>query len=163
MTRRGERVEEKLEAIDWKLDALAASVDARFDAVDGRFNEVTVSLVEQREYTEFAFDRLRTEMTAGFASVNANLGRLERKLDQVLDRASGARLKWELSSRHLVSKPRPDVGQVDRAEPLDGFDQSLEAEADFGALLVVALLERARLVRQELREVDVFPSDSIRR
>ena len=103
MTGRDDRVEEKLDAIDRTLDALAGSVDARFaaadvradsfdarfDAVDARFNEVTVSLVEQREYTEFAFDRLRREMAAGFASVNANIGRLDRKLDQVLDRVAG--------------------------------------------------------------------------
>jgi hypothetical protein len=82
MAHRDEGIGEKLEAIDRKLDALSASVDLRFD-------EVTVSLVEQREYTEFAFNRLRSEMTAGFAGVNANLGRLERKLDQVLDRVAG--------------------------------------------------------------------------
>ena len=111
MTDRDEVLGRKLETIDQKLDALSASVDARFDAVDARFdavdarfdavdarfdavdarfNEVTVSLVEQREYTEFAFDRLRGEMIAGFATVNANIGRLERKLDWLVDRLGPA-------------------------------------------------------------------------
>ena len=69
----------KVDAIEQKLDALAASVDARFD-------EVTGVIVEQREYTESAFDRLRGEMLAGFGSMTSNFGRLERKLDQLLDR-----------------------------------------------------------------------------
>ena len=86
----------KVDAIEQKLDALAGSVqsqfasvdarfeavDARFEAVDARFDEVTSALVEQRQYTEFAFDRLRSEMIAGF-------GRLERKLDLLIDRVLG--------------------------------------------------------------------------
>ena len=78
----------KVQAIEQKLDALAISVDARFhsvdgrfDAVDARFDEVTAAFVEQREYTDFAFQQLRSEMQAGF-------GRLERKLDMVIDRIS---------------------------------------------------------------------------
>jgi hypothetical protein len=91
---------ERVDAIEEKLDRLTASVDARFDAVDARFDavdarfvavdarfdEVTSALVEQRQYTEFAFDRLRGEMLAGFAAMTTNFGRLERKLDQVIDR-----------------------------------------------------------------------------
>lgn len=86
----------KVDAIEHKLDALAGSVrslsdsvDARFDAVDARFatvdarfDDVTAALVEQRQYTEFAFERLRGEMGAGF-------GRLERKLDLLIDRVLG--------------------------------------------------------------------------
>ena len=85
-----ELLQEKVHAIEQKLDALSTSVDARFDAVDARlgagftsvderFNEVTLTFVEQREYTDFAFERLRNEMQTGF-------GRLERKLDMVIDR-----------------------------------------------------------------------------
>ncbi len=83
-------------AIEQKLDALTASVDARFD-------EVTSALVVQRQYTEFAFDRLRSEMQAGFAdtqgrlgelqdgleTVTTSVGRLERKLDTLIDRVIG--------------------------------------------------------------------------
>ena len=88
MVERLEDLPEKVQAIEQKLDVLTTSVDARFDAVDARFDsvdarfdEVTAALVEGREYTEFAFQQLRSEMNAGF-------GRLERKLDIVIDRIS---------------------------------------------------------------------------
>ena len=95
---RVERIEQKVDRIEQKLDALSNSVDERFDAVDKRFegvdkrfDEVSEHFVEQREYTEFAFDRLRGEMVAGFAQLEGliaanthGLGRLERKLDQFI-------------------------------------------------------------------------------
>jgi hypothetical protein len=67
-------VDQRFEAVNRRFEA----VDKRFEAVDKRFDEVTEALVEQRKYTEFAFDTLKTEMTGGF-------GRLEHKLDRVLD------------------------------------------------------------------------------
>ena len=80
-----EALPERVNAIEQKLDALSMNVDVRFD-------DVTSALVEQRQYTEFAFDRLRNEMLGGFATMQArfdtmttNFGRLERKLDQVID------------------------------------------------------------------------------
>ena len=95
----------KVQAIEEKLDALGASVDARFDQVDGRFeavdarfdqvdarfDEVTFALVEQRQYTDSAFERLRSEMTAGFRTMTGEFGRLERKLDHVIDRLTRPR------------------------------------------------------------------------
>ena len=68
---------ETLETIAEKITALNKSVDARFVDVDKRFDEVSEAFVEQREYTELAFDQLRTEMKGGFS-------RLDRKLDRVL-------------------------------------------------------------------------------
>ena len=82
MVERLEDLPEKVQAIEQKLDALTTSVDARFDAVDARFDEVTAAFVEQREYTDFTFQQLRSEMQSGF-------GRIERKLDMVIDRISG--------------------------------------------------------------------------
>jgi hypothetical protein len=76
-----EDLPEKVQAIEQKLDALGTSVDARFDAVDARFDEVSAAFVEQREYTDFAFQELHSEMQSGF-------GRIERKLDMVIDRIS---------------------------------------------------------------------------
>lgn len=64
---------ERVDRIEQKLDSLAASVDRRFDDVDRRFNEVTDVLVEQRRYTEFAFDRLDSKLTT-----------VDTKLDEVL-------------------------------------------------------------------------------
>ena len=75
--------------VEQKIDDLAASfgqrfdaIDRRFDAIDKRFEQVTAAIVEQREYTEFAFGQLRTEMNSGF-------NRLEHKLDRVLDTLTG--------------------------------------------------------------------------
>lgn len=85
-------VPETLETIAKKITAMSKSIDGRFadvntrfdsvdktfDSVDKRFDEVTDALVEQRKSTEFAFQKLRAEMTGGF-------GRLDRKLDRVLE------------------------------------------------------------------------------
>ena len=85
------------------MDQVPATIDQRFDAVDA-------AIVEQRQYTEFAFDKLERRfdrvdaefagIKAGFAgikvefaevkaevrTVSSGLGRLERKLDQFIDR-----------------------------------------------------------------------------
>jgi hypothetical protein len=84
-----EALPERVNAIEQKLDALTVNVDVRFD-------EATSALVEERQYAEFASDRLRNEMLSGFATtqtrfdtafttMTTNFGRLERKLDQVID------------------------------------------------------------------------------
>ncbi len=82
-------VPETLETIAEKITALSTSTDARFAAVDKRFDDVSDALVEQRKYTEFAFGKLRTEMNAKFSGLrtemNGGFGRLDRKLDRVLD------------------------------------------------------------------------------
>jgi hypothetical protein len=78
-------VDERFTSVDKRFN----TVDKRFDAVDAQFGEVTSALVEQRQYTEFAFERLRGEMGAGFAAMTTNFGRLERKLDQLVDRIVG--------------------------------------------------------------------------
>jgi hypothetical protein len=83
----GASVEARFEAVDARFEA----VDARFDKVDARFDEVTFALVEQRQYTDSAFERLRSEMTAGFRAMTGEFGRLERKLDQVADRLTRPR------------------------------------------------------------------------
>jgi hypothetical protein len=101
------------QSVEQKLDVLSAFVDKRFNAVDENFKAVTAALVEQREYTEFAFgrlearldgvearlagveprldrmearlDRLDQRMEAGFGKVDGRFARLERKLDQIID------------------------------------------------------------------------------
>ncbi len=80
-----ETIAEKITAlsksVDERFTGLRESVDARFTAlstsVDKRFDEVSEAFVEQRKYTEFAFEQFRTEMNGGF-------NRLDRKLDRVL-------------------------------------------------------------------------------
>jgi hypothetical protein len=88
---------ERMERVEQKLDALSTSVDRRFDAlsasVDERFGAVDVALVEQRQYTEFAFERL-----------DGRFDRLERKLDQFIDTQSTAN---RLMERRLTAlEPR---------------------------------------------------------
>jgi uncharacterized coiled-coil DUF342 family protein len=96
---RVEQIEQKLDALSDSIDQRLAevnerfdAVDQRFDAVDKRFDEVSEHFVEQREYTEFAFDKLRGEMLDGFtrlasliAANTSGLARLERKFDQFVD------------------------------------------------------------------------------
>ena len=86
------------ETVEQKLDKLSASVDHRFDAVDRQFDDVRAALAEQRQYTEFAFDRVASEMRDGFKGVEGRFNKLERKLDQFIDTQSKAN---ELVERRL--------------------------------------------------------------
>src|SRR5260221_4761419 len=83
-----DRSGEGTETVGRKLDTLSASVDKRFDtlsvSVDERFDAVDVALIEQRQYTEFAFDRLADEMRTGFGALDGRLNRLDGKLDQFI-------------------------------------------------------------------------------
>ena len=82
----------RVSAVEQKVDLLSASVDRRFNAVDE-------ALLEQRQYTEFAFSRLESKMDtgdaridakidSGFARMDARFERLERKLDRFIDTQS---------------------------------------------------------------------------
>ena len=77
---------ERLASVEHKVDALAVSMDQRFD-------EVTAAILEQRRYTEFAFEQLTTRISGlegRFDSletkVDSGFARLDRKLDQLIDR-----------------------------------------------------------------------------
>lgn len=90
-----ETIDEKLTALSASVDARFADVDARFADVDARFADVDArfadvgtrfdavseAFVEQRKYTEFAFEQLKTELTT---EMKSGFGRLDRKLDRVL-------------------------------------------------------------------------------
>jgi chromosome segregation ATPase len=86
--RRFEQIDKRFEQVDQRFD----EVDKRFKEVDERFKDVTRALVEQREYTEFAFDRLRREMMARFDRVatRTQVDRIERKLDRFAESVSDA-------------------------------------------------------------------------
>ncbi len=83
--RRFEQVDRRFEEVDRRFE----QIDRHFEEVDRRFDEVTTAIVEQRQYTEFAFERLQEMMQDGFktltATVDRGLGRLERKIDQLID------------------------------------------------------------------------------
>jgi hypothetical protein len=100
-------VERKIDQLSTRVVDLSASVDRRFNQVDQRFEQIDrrfdameAGLVEQREYTEFAYSHLDAKMDAGFARLDAKMdagfarldakmeagfGQLERKLDQFID------------------------------------------------------------------------------
>ena len=63
---------DQVASVEQKVDALAASVDVRFEEVAG-------ALLEQRHYTEFAFDQLN-ELESGFAGVDSRFTQLEQKM-----------------------------------------------------------------------------------
>jgi septation ring formation regulator EzrA len=70
-------VDQRFEAIDQRFDAVDQrfeAIDQRFDAVDKQFEAVAAAIVEQRQYTEFAFGRMDTR-----------LERIERTLHQFID------------------------------------------------------------------------------
>ncbi len=71
-----EGMPERVDRVEQKVDGLTASVDERFDAVDQAF-------LEQRQYTEFAFDQLRAEMRAGFGQVDARFGQVDARFDRM--------------------------------------------------------------------------------
>ena len=83
-----EKIDSLSGSIDKRFEALSTSVDRRFDmaderfatfsaSVDARFDALDVALIEQRQYTVFAFDRL-----------DSRFDRLERKLDRFIDTQS---------------------------------------------------------------------------
>jgi hypothetical protein len=111
----GQKLDTLSASVDKRFDTLSLSVDERFDtlsaSVDERFDAVDVALIEQRQYTEFAFNRLADEMRNGFGAVNGRLdgvdgrfNRLERKLDQFIDTQSRAN---ELVERRLTALEPP--------------------------------------------------------
>src|SRR5215831_7625292 len=71
--------------LEQNIERLTERVDALLQSVDGRFDEVAEAFVEQRKYTEFAFGKLRTDMLTGHTQIRADISRLERTLDRVLD------------------------------------------------------------------------------
>ena len=93
-------------SVDGRFTTLSASVDERFStlsaSVDERFDAVDVALVEQRQYTEFTFNRL-----------DSRFDRLERKLDQFIDTQSATN---RLVERRLTAlEPRSAPRIVDAA------------------------------------------------
>ena len=90
------------ETVEQKLDKLSASVDHRFDAVDRhfdgvnrQFDDVTAALAEQRQYTEFAFDRLASEMRAGFKGIESRFNGVESRFDGFERRFKGVENRFD--------------------------------------------------------------------
>ena len=73
-------LEVKVDSVEAKVDSLAATMDRRFD-------EVAEALGEQRHYTDFAYERLDDRMSALETEMRSGFARMDRKLDQLIDRA----------------------------------------------------------------------------
>ncbi len=101
-------LERRVGRVEEKLDALSGSIESRFDTVDERFNASDLAFVEQREYTEFAFDRLRTEMLSGFDRMDARFNRVDRRLDQFIDTQSRTNALVERHLERLESSSAPE-------------------------------------------------------
>lgn len=82
-----ERLDRKVDEIAEKLDTLSASFDKRFGEVDKRFDKALVEIdghfVEQRQYTELAFDMLRSEMREGFAGMRGGFAEMRSGFEQI--------------------------------------------------------------------------------
>ena len=89
-----EALPERVNAIEQKLDALSINVDVRFD-------DVTSALVEQRQYTEFAFDRLRNEMLGGFATMEARFATMEARFDTTEARFDTMEARFDTMTAHF--------------------------------------------------------------
>ena len=107
-----EMLPERVDVIDRKLDTLTASVDRRFDeltaSVDRRFDEVTAALVEQRQYTEFAFTRLEKRMLDGFAGIDSRFDRMDSRFDRMENRLERFERKLDqaIDGRRRARRPR---------------------------------------------------------
>jgi hypothetical protein len=84
-------------------------MDRRIDEIDARFDAVDAAFLEQRQYTEFAFQTLAGQMAGqmkdGFEAMSSHFARLERKFDTLIDTHSTT---WH---RLPVSPLRHDLEQ----------------------------------------------------
>jgi predicted aminopeptidase len=80
MTNASGNLPERVQRVEQKLDALRASMDAGFEHVDA-------ALLEQREYTEFAYEKLDAKMDAGFSRLDRQMDAGFSRLDQRMDAA----------------------------------------------------------------------------
>jgi hypothetical protein len=111
------------ETVEQKLDKLSASVDQRFDAVDRQFDDVRAALAEQRQYTEFAFDRLASEMRAGFNGVEIRFIGVEGRFDGLESRFGGLESRFGGLDRRFDGLER-------RFDGLEGKFSRLERKLD---------------------------------
>jgi hypothetical protein len=112
--RKGDDITSRVGALETKVVELATSVDRRLDDVDR-------ALVEQRQYTEFAYTQLDARMDAGFAGLDAKMdagfagldakmdagfARIDRKLEQFIDAQIDTNLRVDQRVRALERKRR---------------------------------------------------------
>ena len=84
---------ENLEALPARVDRIERKLDSLTSSVDKRFDDVSEAIAEQRQYTEFAFERLQGMMVDQFQQLSQKLDRAAtldqlEQLSQKLDRAA---------------------------------------------------------------------------
>jgi hypothetical protein len=103
-----------VEAVERKVDGLAASMDVRFD-------QVNAALVEQRAYTEFAYDRLDETLNALDARMESGFGRLEGNMEarfaQVDVRFAQIDARFAQVDAHFARLDRKLDQLLDRRQP----------------------------------------------
>src|SRR6266851_9943526 len=92
---------------------------ARLEA-DERFNAVDAALLEQRQYTEFAFSRLDAKMDSGYARLDAKMDSGYARLDAKMD-SGYARLEARVDSGDAQLKAQMDSGFSRIERKLDQF------------------------------------------
>jgi len=111
-------LEVRVERVEVKLDALSSSVDRRFDQVDA-------ALMEQRQYTEVAYDRLDArfqqvdarfeQMDVRFQQMDARFEQIDGHFEQVdtrLDRVEGHLGRLDRKVDRILDLLSPPFGGV---------------------------------------------------
>ena len=144
---------ERVVRIEKKLDALSVSVDERFTDVDKRFDEVGNHFVEQREYIDFAYERLdrrisegltRVErrMSEGFAASDQRMSALDQRMDAFDQRMGKFDQRMDTFDQRM--------GKFDQR--MDEFNQRMDTLDQRRADGFAAVDHRITIVRQELTE-----------
>jgi hypothetical protein len=89
-------------------------------SVDERFNQVDVALVEQRRYTEFAYERLDAKMGAGFAQFDAKMDAGFARLDAKIG-ADFTQLDGKMEAGFAQFDAKMDAGFARLERKLDQF------------------------------------------
>lgn len=78
----GKRIDELDKNLNQRIDELGKSLNQRTDELGNNLNQ---RIEDYSQSLNLRIDDLRTEMRAGFASVNERLGRLETRFDRIED------------------------------------------------------------------------------
>ena len=102
-----------------------------------RFDDIDAALIEQRQYTEFAFDRLSEEMRRGFERCDTRFEQIDTRFEQIDTR-------FEQIDRRFENVE----GRLDRIERK--LDQFIDVQSTTNALVDRRLqaLERKSARRQ---------------
>jgi len=78
----GKRIDELGKNLNQRIDELGKSLNQRTDELGNNLNQ---RIQDYSQGLNLRIDDLRSEMRAGFASVNERLGRLETRFDRIED------------------------------------------------------------------------------